>query len=294
MTNKLCVLCNCRVSDHASFWSGNGRTHPKTFALLERTPCFKKESVFYSYSCVWGQNLLKQTLHHTFLLRDPARHRRESRLVVPFFKMNQTNRIMLFKMKGPRADQRPLPASSKMKAMSKQPGPVSESSSGEDLNGENYKGTSKTVFSLGWHSLMDFKKGTFWNRNLDEPDTKPKRTYDNSVRAAAASYSRQQSAGAYSKNGKDPARIEGLVALASCHCSLFVSSKVMVPWAGFPTFICVPICSNPSPKSPPRLRCSEDLLQSSLPLQRSSQGFSIRLGHGKARSRLCGYSVQVI
>lgn len=105
--------------------------------------------------------------------------------------------------------------------------PVSESSSDEDQNEEVYKGTSKTVFSLGWHTLMDFKKSTFWNKNQDAP-AKPKRMYDNSTRAAAASYSRQQTAGTYRMNGKDPARIEGLLALASCHCSLLVPSKVVV------------------------------------------------------------------
>jgi len=96
----------------------------------------------------------------------------------------------------------------------------SEGSSGESET--VYQGTSKSVFSIGWHSLMDMKKVSFWKENMDDDQvSKKKRKYNNMGRAANASYLRKNHAGQFKQNGVDPGRIQRLFQADSCQCSLF-------------------------------------------------------------------------
>ena len=90
------------------------------------------------------------------------------------------------------------------------------SSSGESENA--YRGTSRTVFSMGWHSILDLKRATFWNEKASQPAQK-KRRYNNTGRAAAASYARKNIAG-FKQNGLDPKRLEGLTGSTQCQCFL--------------------------------------------------------------------------
>ena len=63
-------------------------------------------------------------------------------------------------------------------------------------NDEAYLDQTESVFSFVWNSVATFKKATFWLENMnDEKAKKPKRAYDNTNRAAKASYSREKSKG---------------------------------------------------------------------------------------------------
>ena len=42
--------------------------------------------------------------------------------------------------------------------------PLSESSSGSEAD---YRGSAQTVFSMGWNSLLDLKKATFWKEGVN-------------------------------------------------------------------------------------------------------------------------------
>lgn len=83
--------------------------------------------------------------------------------------------------------------------------------------------TTKTVFALGWHTIMDMKKGSFWKKHLDERQEAKKRRYNNSGRATTAAYARQKSKGAYEENGTDPSRLQKLFAAPQCMCALHVN-----------------------------------------------------------------------
>ena len=98
----------------------------------------------------------------------------------------------------------------------------SEETLGDDVD---YQGSSQTVFSLGWHTLLDLKKSSFWKENMDTVPAKKKRKYNNSSREANAAYARKESEGAYSRNGLDPARLQKLFELPSCQCSLFACHR---------------------------------------------------------------------
>ena len=96
--------------------------------------------------------------------------------------------------------------------------PLSGSSSGSE--GE-YRGSANTVFSLGWNTLLDLKKASFWKESVNTViSDKKKRKYNNTERAAMASYSRQNSAGYFKENGVDVARLQKLFALPTCQCAL--------------------------------------------------------------------------
>ena len=96
-----------------------------------------------------------------------------------------------------------------------------ESSSDDGVTDEAaYRGSLETVFSLGWHTLLDLKKASFWKDNMDTASEKKKRRYNNTNREALAKYARQQSVGAFSRNGVDPHRLQKLVGLPSCQCPL--------------------------------------------------------------------------
>ena len=98
-------------------------------------------------------------------------------------------------------------------------GPASESSSSESET--VYRGTSQTVFSMGWHSMMDLKKASFWKENIDGDGVRQKkRKYNNTSRAAVASYTRKNNAGQFKNNGVDPGRIQRLFRAESCQCYL--------------------------------------------------------------------------
>ena len=99
------------------------------------------------------------------------------------------------------------------------------SSSGDTDDERSFVAKTATVFSFGWNTVATFKKATFWRENMDDEKAKPpKRTYDNSKRSAQASYVRQNSKGAYKRNGVDPARLQKLFDASSCSCA-FISIK---------------------------------------------------------------------
>ena len=83
-----------------------------------------------------------------------------------------------------------------------------------------FKGKERTVFSMGWHSMLDMKRSSFWKENVDDKAPKLKRKYDNTGRSAAASYARKTSSGLFKQNGLDPERLERLVGSKSCQCFL--------------------------------------------------------------------------
>lgn len=98
-----------------------------------------------------------------------------------------------------------------------EPGSSGESNDGFDY--EAYRGKSQTVFSVGWQSLLDLKKASFW-KDSGEPQPKKKRKYNNASRSATATYSRKNSSGQFKQNGIDPARLERLYGATTCHCFL--------------------------------------------------------------------------
>lgn len=128
----------------------------------------------------------------------------------------------------------PASASSRKPAAAPKPSPKASAIFGDELeegdagpssesDGESesaYHGASQTVFSVGWHSMMDIKKASFWKENMDSQPEKKKRKYNNSQRAATASYSRKQSEGTFKQNGTDPARLRRLVGSMKCQCFL--------------------------------------------------------------------------
>lgn len=161
-----------------------------------------------------------------------------------------------------------------------------ESDSSEDEQA-NFRGTSQTVHSLGWHSLLDLKKATFWKGNMDSAPTKKKRRYNNSNRQAQAAYARKNTEGAFQRNGVDPQRLKKLFELPSCQCPLFVHQRIFVNFG-------VRVDHQPPRKVGPPvsrkilLRWEQRLLQAVCQLKGIAWLLEILLGYGKARSRLLG------
>ena len=92
-----------------------------------------------------------------------------------------------------------------------------------------FGGGSESVFALGWHTMSGFQRATFWKENSDDKGAvKPKRAYDNTRRAAKASYARKASASVFQRSGLDPQRLASLFQRESCLCTLFASSVVQV------------------------------------------------------------------
>ena len=102
-----------------------------------------------------------------------------------------------------------------------EPGSSGESNDGFDY--EAYRGKSQTVFSVGWQSLLDLKKASFW-KDSGEPQPKKKRKYNNASRSATASYSRKNSSGQFKQNGIDPEKIGTFV--WSNHLPLFLGETL--------------------------------------------------------------------
>ena len=100
--------------------------------------------------------------------------------------------------------------------------------SSSSSEGVSYEKPKDTVFALGWQSLHTFKAGSFWKENMDGVQPKPKRTYDNSKRAATASYGRQENAGSIRANGTDPKRLQMLFESPACQCSPAVHWNVFL------------------------------------------------------------------
>lgn len=96
-------------------------------------------------------------------------------------------------------------------------GSNSSPSSGEEVAQQ----AGNSVFGLGWQSVQKFQQGSFWKENMNENQEKPKpkRTYDNSNRAATAAYARRDKQGVFKSNGVDPARVQKLFDSPSCHCN---------------------------------------------------------------------------
>ncbi|CAK9073825.1 unnamed protein product [Durusdinium trenchii] len=112
--------------------------------------------------------------------------------------------------------------------------PLSESSSGSEAD---YRGSAQTVFSMGWNSLLDLKKATFWKEGVNSAPEKKKRKYNNTERAAMASYSRQSSAGHFKENGVDPGRLQKLFKLPSCQCANVECFKQFKNSKDLPSFL---------------------------------------------------------
>ena len=122
---------------------------------------------------------------------------------------------------GPRPSQPSRPMSVLWGAEPAEDGDVEpeSASDGEDSD-TAYIGTSQSVFSLGWHSLLDMKKASFWKENMDTATEKKKLKYNNTLRSNAAAYNRSKTEGAFKKNGVDPARLPRLTHSSSCQCVL--------------------------------------------------------------------------
>ena len=87
-----------------------------------------------------------------------------------------------------------------------------------------FGGGSESVFALGWHAMSGFQRASFWkDKSRDKGAVQSKRAYDNTRRAAEASYSRKASAGVFQRSGLDPERLASLFQRESCHCALFSS-----------------------------------------------------------------------
>ena len=101
----------------------------------------------------------------------------------------------------------------------------SDQDGSDSSNDESYMVKTESVFTFGWNSVATFKKATFWRENMnDEKAKRPKRTYDNSKREAAASYTRKKSRGFFKRNGVDPARLQKLFGATSCACAFVCSN----------------------------------------------------------------------
>lgn len=99
---------------------------------------------------------------------------------------------------------------------------AAEGESGSDEQSENnFTMASESVFSLGWQSMLTLQKASFWKDNQDDKTgSKKKRAYDNSKRAANASYLNRETVGAFKKSGADFQRLQSLTNEKQCRCPL--------------------------------------------------------------------------
>eukprot|EP00435_Cladocopium_sp_Y103_P056053 s74_g18.t1 len=95
-------------------------------------------------------------------------------------------------------------------------------STSDDQSGaeEDFEIKSTSVFALGWQTMLNLKKSTYWKENQDDlTGAKQKRQYDNSKRAANALYLSKDKTGCFKKAGSNPERIDLLFAESACRCA---------------------------------------------------------------------------
>ncbi len=91
--------------------------------------------------------------------------------------------------------------------------------SGSDGDEADFQGSLNTVYSLGWDSLVNFKRSTAFKEAKEKPVEKSKRKYDNSKRESEAAYARKNSEFTFKKNGTDPSRLQRLFDQSTCLCA---------------------------------------------------------------------------
>ena len=98
----------------------------------------------------------------------------------------------------------------------------SEGSDSDNDSGEfvpQGTGSSSSIFSLGWNTMMNLEKAQFYKKQ-DKP-IKKKRQYNNSQReAAAAKNTNRRNINVFASRGADPERVSNLLG-QSCQCALF-------------------------------------------------------------------------
>ena len=91
--------------------------------------------------------------------------------------------------------------------------------SGSDGDEADFHGSEKTVYSLGWDSLVNFKRGTAFKEDKEKQLPKSKRKYDNSKRESEAAYARKNAEFTFKKNGTDSSRLQKLFDQSTCLCA---------------------------------------------------------------------------
>lgn len=110
--------------------------------------------------------------------------------------------------------------------------PESQCSSDDGAHSETeYDSKSKSVFSLGWQSMMTLQKAGFWKENQDDENTvKKKRPYDNTKRREAAMCQDKGQQGVFKSKGSDEVRLQTLLRAPTCHCAINANRYNLSLW----------------------------------------------------------------